>query len=59
MISICNITVRSPAAHVMGTGSDNSPAYSASKFAIRGLTQAAGMPSPELPSVIHLLTMCS
>ena len=40
----------------MGTGSDATPAYCASKFAVRGLTQAAGMPSPELPSVAHLLT---
>jgi NAD(P)-dependent dehydrogenase (short-subunit alcohol dehydrogenase family) len=29
--------------HVMGTGSAVAPAYSASKFAIRGLTQAAGI----------------
>jgi len=46
---------RSWFAHVMGAGSDLAPAYSASKFAVRGLTQAAGMPSPELSSVFQLL----
>ncbi len=36
----------------MGAGSVIAPAYSASKFAIRGLTQAAGTSHPEL-SVDH------
>ena len=32
-------------AHIVGAGSGIAAAYCASKFAVRGLTQAAGMPS--------------
>lgn len=37
-------------AHIVGAGAGIASAYCASKFAIRGLTQAAGMPFPGLPS---------
>jgi hypothetical protein len=39
-----------PVTHVVGTGAGIVSAYSATKFAIRGLTQAAGMPLTELRS---------
>jgi NAD(P)-dependent dehydrogenase (short-subunit alcohol dehydrogenase family) len=41
MMTICN-----DIAHIVGVGAGIAAAYCASKFAIRGLTQAAGMPFP-------------
>ena len=43
-------------AHIIGAGIDLISAYSASKFAIRGLTQAAGIPSLGFFSVFMDLT---
>jgi NAD(P)-dependent dehydrogenase (short-subunit alcohol dehydrogenase family) len=50
-IAICN-----DMAHIIGAGTGIISAYSASKFAIRGLTQAAGMPFLVISSVLTDLT---
>ena len=42
--SSCTITIFNDMAYIIGAGFGIGAAYSASKFAIRGLTQAAGIP---------------
>jgi NAD(P)-dependent dehydrogenase (short-subunit alcohol dehydrogenase family) len=49
MIAICN-----DMAHIIGAGGSIAAAYCASKFAIRGLTQAAGIPFLEFSVSIDL-----
>ena len=39
------IAIFNDMAHIVGAGAGIAAAYCASKFAVRGLTQAAGMPS--------------
>ena len=54
--SSCTIAIFNDMAHIIGTGFDFISAYSASKFAIRGLTQAAGIPFFGFPSMFMDLT---